>query len=92
MFKSGFHSFINKDVTGKETIQTKIRNTNRINKQITSYLVKLSGENLRFNEKLEVSALYHTVNDLERIGDLADNLTKYTDTYVYEKLHLPMLP
>lgn len=85
--RSGFYSFINKDVTGKETIQTKIRNTNRINKQITSYLVKLSGENLRFNEKLEVSALYHTVNDLERIGDLADNLTKYTDTYVYEKLH-----
>lgn len=85
--RSGFHAFIEKDVTAKETIQTMIRNTNRINKQITTYLVKLSGENLNFEEKLEVSALYHIVNDLERIGDLADNLTKYTDVYVYDKLH-----
>ena len=64
-----------------------IKNTNRINKQITTYLVKLSGETLNYEEKIEVSALYHIVNDLERIGDLADNLIKYTEVYVYEKLN-----
>lgn len=85
--RSGFNAFVEKDVTVKETIQTMIRNTNRINKQITSYLVKLSGENLNFQDKIEVSSLYHIINDLERVSDLADNLTKYTDILVYEKLH-----
>lgn len=85
--RSGFHAFIEKDVTVKENVQSMIKNTNRINKQITTYLVKLSGETLNYEEKIEVSALYHIVNDLERIGDLADNLIKYTEVYVYEKLN-----
>ncbi|MGI6359834.1 MAG: Na/Pi cotransporter family protein [Acholeplasmatales bacterium] len=85
--RDSFNAFVKKDVTIKETIQAQIRNTNRINKQITAYLVKLSGENLNYQDKVEVSALYHVINDLERIGDLADNLTKYTDALVYEKLH-----
>ncbi len=85
--RSAFQAFVDKDVTVKESVQITIKDTNRINKKITAYLVKLSGETLNFEEKIEVSALYHIVNDLERIADLADNLTKYTDTYFYEKLH-----
>lgn len=83
---NAYDAFIDKDVNRKETIQEKIANINHINKQIVQYLVKLSGEELNEEEKKELSTLYSVINDLERIGDLSDNLTKYTDTYVYEKL------
>lgn len=85
--KNAFNAFTQNNVSVKESIQDKIKEVNKINTQITAYLVKLSGETLNFEEKIESSSLYHVIADLERISDLADNITKYTDAYVYQRLN-----
>ncbi|MDD2575460.1 MAG: Na/Pi cotransporter family protein [Acholeplasmataceae bacterium] len=81
-----YDAFIHKNINQKEMVKTNIGEINSLNKQIVNYLIKLSGEELNAEEKEEISTLYSVINDLERIGDLSDNLSKYTDTYVTERL------
>jgi len=49
---------------------------NFLNHGITEYLVNLSNISLNQEQAAEVSGLFHTVNDLERVGDHAENLTE----------------
>jgi phosphate:Na+ symporter len=49
---------------------------NFLNHGITEYLVKLSNISLNEEQAGEISGLFHTVNDLERVGDHAENLTE----------------
>lgn len=51
---------------------------NRLENDITSFLVKLSNEELS-EEKLNiVTSMFHVVNDIERIGDHAENIADLT--------------
>jgi len=47
-----------------------------------TYLVKLSSHDLNFTDSNEISKILHTIGDLERIGDHADNILE-----VVEELH-----
>lgn len=49
---------------------------NQLERGITQYLVKLSNSNLLEEDYLRVTNLYHTTNDIERIGDHAENLAE----------------
>ena len=44
-----------------------------LNKEITNYLVKVSGMDIPMSDSLLVGGLFHVTNDLERIGDHAEN-------------------
>lgn len=85
--RDAFNAFVNYDNFAKEDVREKVRKANKMNTEITAYLVKLSAENLNFAEEIEVSNFYHTINDIERISDLSDNITKYTDIYVKKQLN-----
>ena len=50
------------------------KNINFLNKSITDYLVKVNQENLPIEDKKSLGALLHVVNDIERIGDHAENV------------------
>ncbi|MBP3420997.1 MAG: Na/Pi cotransporter family protein [Lachnospiraceae bacterium] len=50
------------------------KNINFLNKSITDYLVKVNQENLPIEDKKSLGALFHVVNDIERIGDHAENV------------------
>ena len=50
------------------------KNINFLNKSITDYLVKVNQENLPIEDKKSLGALVHVVNDIERIGDHAENV------------------
>lgn len=52
---------------------------NRLEEQITNYVVKVTSENrLTEEQSNSASILLHAVNDLERIGDHADNIVELT--------------
>lgn len=47
-------------------------------KEMTSYLIRVSGEDISMQDERIVSVLHHNMGDIVRVGELADNLTKYT--------------
>ncbi len=49
------------------------KNINYLNKEITHYLVKISQTNLPVEDAKSIGSLFHVVNDIERIGDHAEN-------------------
>ncbi|NLL80249.1 MAG: Na/Pi cotransporter family protein [Clostridiales bacterium] len=49
-------------------------NINFLNKAITNYLVKVNQTTLPIEDLKSIGALFHVVNDIERIGDHAENM------------------
>lgn len=50
------------------------KNINFLNHSITNYLVKINQLNLPIEDLRSIGALFHVVNDIERIGDHAENV------------------
>ena len=70
-FKKNDQSLVEKVYENEKTI-------NILEEAITTYLVKLSKCDLSDKEKNIVAATFHIVNDIERIGDHAENLADLT--------------
>ena len=49
---------------------------NQLEKEITKFLVSLSNSNLSETDYMRATNLYHTLNDIERIGDHAENIAE----------------
>lgn len=49
---------------------------NRLQKDILNYLLKLSKEPLRDDERFRTDLLFNTVNDIERVSDHAENIAE----------------
>jgi len=59
---------------------------NTLNEAITTYLVKLSKRELSDKESKIVAATFHVINDIERIGDHAENIADLTQQKINKKL------
>ncbi|MCR1952151.1 MULTISPECIES: Na/Pi cotransporter family protein [unclassified Clostridium] len=59
---------------------------NTLNEAITNYLVKLSKCDLSDKELSIVAATFHVINDIERIGDHAENIADLTSQKISKKL------
>ncbi len=81
-----FDAFLDKDLTAKEKVLRENAELGRANRQVVSDLVKLSACSLVMDEEKTVSTLHYVLNDIVRIGELADNVTKYTEHYVNDVL------
>lgn len=57
-----------------------------LNREITSYMVSLSNTSLSEYQSDIVTSLFHVVNDIERIGDHADNLGELAQYKIENKL------
>ena len=56
-----------------EAVYAKERYINFLNKKITDYLVEVNGLQIPINDEHMIGGLFHVVNDIERIGDHAEN-------------------
>ncbi len=81
-----FEAFIDKDVAKAEEIQKQNDELSEANKRAISYLVKLSGQTPLMEDEETISTLHYVLNDIMRVGELADNVTKYTRHYVEDDL------
>ena len=52
-------------------------NINFLNKEITNYLVHLNQASLPTSDVMRIGALFHVVNDIERIGDHAEKCRRF---------------
>ncbi|NLI60559.1 MAG: Na/Pi cotransporter family protein [Clostridiales bacterium] len=59
---------------------------NYLNQEITQYLVLCNGLELPEKDLRLISGLYHVVNDIERIGDHAENLVEYAEYSIENSL------
>ncbi len=81
-----FHAFLEKDTAVAERVAENNQELARVNRIMVSYLVKLSAAAPVFEDEKTISSLHYVLNDILRIGELADNVTKYTNHYVNDKL------
>ena len=61
---------------------------NGIEKEMATYLVKLSNTNISLENRETVNELFSTINDIERVGDHADNIAELAQYRIDNKLSL----
>ena len=71
-----------KDLSEIERFRNNENQLNYLNKGIVHYLVKLSSMELSAKDSLYISTAYHSVTDLERVGDYAENIVEYTERFI----------
>ncbi|WP_246583032.1 Na/Pi cotransporter family protein [Clostridium simiarum] len=59
---------------------------NALEEDITTYLVKLSKTELSDEQKGIIASTFHVVNDIERIGDHAENIADLTSEKIIKRL------
>lgn len=57
-----------------------------LNHSITDYLVKINQTSLPTDDKKSIGGLFHVVNDIERIGDHAENMADAAKSRIEEKI------
>lgn len=60
--------------------------TDNLQYEITSYLAELSENDISDEVSVELPVLLHTVNDLERIGDHAENIVEIAERKIEQKV------
>ncbi len=74
--RTSIDAFIEKDEKLTQRVFSEEKKINRMEKDITEYLSSLSNKSLTKQQHNIVNILFNTINDLERIGDHADNIAE----------------
>lgn len=80
--KHAIKAFINKDQKLVEEVLADEGVSDFLNHEITKYLVKANQLDLSPGDAKLVGAMYHVVNDLERIGDHAENIAEFAQARI----------
>lgn len=81
-----FDAFLDKNTAAKNEVIERNRKLSEANKEAVQYLVKISASAPTIEDEKAISSMHYVLNDIVRIGELADNVTKYTDHYVNDPL------
>ena len=75
---TALESFFERDEDKAELVIEREKTINFLNHEINSYLVSLYSQGLPENDVSRISTMLSVTSDLERIGDLAENIAEYT--------------
>ena len=75
---TALESFFERDEDKAELVIEREKTINFLNHEINSYLVSLYSKGLPENDVSRISTMLSVTSDLERIGDLAENIAEYT--------------
>lgn len=67
------------DYSHVETFRKNENELNFLNREIVHFIVKLSKLEMSDADHVYLSTAYHSITDLERIGDYAENIIEYAD-------------
>lgn len=84
-YKRSLNMLLSGDLSQKDLFAETEKNINATNRYITSFLVKLSLQDLAEADENKVSSFYHVTSDIERIGDYAENIVEYAEKMVADK-------
>ena len=85
--KRGMEALCNKDEAVQEVYKRE-KYINFLNHKITDYLVRANETELPLADVNKIAGLFHVVNDLERIGDHAENLADSAKRRIEENVEL----
>lgn len=74
MVNIAIHSFMHNDLRSLDKITRREEAVDSLRSAITDYLVQLMQQELSQEESKKIPPLIHAINDVERIGDHAENL------------------
>ncbi len=77
-----------KDALSIETVRNNEQVLNYLNHNITEYLVKINSLELQDTDSKMTGSLFHVVNDLERIGDHAENIIENVEDCIQKSIDL----
>ncbi|MCT4633211.1 MAG: Na/Pi cotransporter family protein [Firmicutes bacterium] len=84
--KLSAEAFLEKDEDkAKEAFKLE-KSINDMEKEIAEYLIKLSNANISDDQRIVIDGLFSTINDIERVGDHADNLAEIAVYRIENKL------
>ena len=79
-------AFKNKDEKMIQEVFSQEKVINRLERDIVKYLVELSNAPLTDEQHIQVNILINVVNDIERVGDHADNIAELAQLGIDERL------
>ncbi len=79
-------ALLEKDYKKMSEVSLTEKNINKLESLITDYLVKISNTALNEHQHGVVTNLFHTVNDIERVGDHAENIADLAKYYAENEL------
>lgn len=81
------NGFLSKDISISSNVIKEIEDMHDKEKDFTNYIVKISVQNLNITESNKISALYSNLSDIARVGEIAENITKYTRKTIEQDLN-----
>ncbi|NLY77487.1 MAG: Na/Pi cotransporter family protein [Tissierellia bacterium] len=84
--KTAYLAFANKDERLIQEVFEKEKTINKLETAIIQYLVDLSNKPLTEKQHIQVNALINSINDIERVGDHADNIGELTQVAIENNL------
>ncbi len=84
--ETAYQGFMDKDVNAAKDVLEHAKKASLYDSEITSFLVKISASNIGLKDEKIISAIHSTIPDIERLSELAENITRYTKHYVEEEL------
>lgn len=87
-YRASLQSFIEMDIKySHETFKLE-KTINEMEKYIADFLIKLSNSSISNEERVAIDNMFNTINDIERIGDHADNLAELAVHRIENKLKI----
>ncbi len=83
----GMEALCTKDEKKIEEVYRQEEYIDYLSRTITDYLVKLSSMELPTSDAKTLGALFHVVNDIERIGDYAENFADYAKDRIEKNIN-----
>jgi phosphate:Na+ symporter len=82
-------TFFEGDNAGFKRIHALEEGIDNLQREITHYLVELARRSLTEVESEQLPVLLHTVNDIEKIGDHAENIVELAERRKFQRVTLP---
>lgn len=79
-------AFFNKDFSLINEVEQSEDVVNYLNHEITRYMVAAAQLDLPASDVEQLGEMFHVVNDLERIGDHAENMAEYAKSRIEEEI------
>lgn len=79
-------ALLNRDEEALEEVYKKENVIDYLNTEISNYLVKINQLSLPIQDRKQLGAMFHVVNDIERIGDHAENVADFAKTVMSANL------
>lgn len=86
MVETSMHSFFNNDLGHLDKVTRREEAVDSLREAITDYLVRLMQNELGQEESKKIPVLIHATNDVERIGDHAENLRDLAEQKIENRL------